>query len=176
MMSNGKKIWRIVLGLGKTWPVKDAKPEGETIPDEPVYAPFVTECVMCRSCELACAVFREKENNPKLARIHLKSRELEWIEGTSDKLVEVAVCRQCPGVPPCMAACPVEAMYRDKKTGAVVIDDRICTRCLKCVDECPYGAIWYNKSANKVLKCDLCGGEPKCLEWCPVQCLRLEKE
>ncbi|UCD58886.1 MAG: 4Fe-4S binding protein, partial [Candidatus Hydrogenedentota bacterium] len=61
--------------------------------------------------------------------------------------------------------CPAEAMSRDERTGAVVIDEQKCTLCLECVGACQYGAI--NVSPDgAVLKCDLCGGTPVCVWYC----------
>jgi Fe-S-cluster-containing hydrogenase component 2 len=43
--------------------------------------------------------------------------------------------------------------------------------CLKCVEACPLDAIFIDKSGNRVLKCDVCNGEPRCVEWCPTNAL-----
>ena len=56
-------------------------------------------------------------------------------------------------------------MSRDERTGAMVIDDDICTQCNECVEACPYGAINVAPDGS-VLKCDLCGGEPTCVLFC----------
>ena len=162
------RISAVTPTLGRTWPVMDAV--GET-----KYEPFVTDCVGCRICMIVCPTVHEKVINPSLARIRVITRELEWIEGSSDKIFERFICRQCPGTSPCMQACPVEAIYREEETGPVLVDDQKCTRCLQCVNACPYDAIWYNKRAGKIIKCDLCGGKPKCVEKCPIKCLKIEK-
>lgn len=138
-------------------------------------AGMLTDCIRCRSCEAACSFWKEGKVNPALSRIRVFPKELEWIMGESANIVEVKVCRQCPGIPPCVLACPVDAIERSPKTGAVIIDDEKCIRCGRCVEECPYDAIWYNKATNKILKCDLCGGQPKCVEWCPVNVLKYVK-
>ena len=148
---------RIEPGLGKTG------------------AGFTTDCVKCMGCVVACSFWREGKVNPKLSRIRIKSHELDWVKGKSDKIVERIVCKQCPGISPCMLACAVEAMTRDENTGAVVIDDKKCTRCKKCIEACPFDAIWYNEEVDKILKCDLCGGVPKCVRWCPIGCLKIVK-
>lgn len=136
---------------------------------------FTTDCTKCISCVIACSFFREGKVNPKLSRIRLRSHELEWVKGKSDQIIERKICKQCPGTSPCMLACPVEAITRDPKTEAVVIDDEKCTRCKKCIEVCPFDAIWFNKEVNKILKCDLCGGDPQCVEWCPINALKYVK-
>jgi Fe-S-cluster-containing dehydrogenase component len=73
-----------------------------------------------------------------------------------------------------MKACPVEgAIFRDQRSGTVLIDQIKCTRCKECIDACPFDAMWFNENKNEVIKCDLCGGEPACTEWCPVGVLNL---
>ncbi len=57
-------------------------------------------------------------------------------------------------------------MYLDKKSGAVVISESKCIRCLACVEACPFGAIHIGPD-REILKCDLCGGEPVCAKYCP---------
>jgi len=146
------------------------------VPGEIEFPRFTTDCTACKGCELICSFFREGKNNPALSRIRIRLTDIEWIKGKADKIVEQKVCKQCPGIPMCMIACPVEgALYRDSETGAVVVNDELCIRCKKCVEACPFEAVWYNERADKILKCDLCGGEPKCVEWCPVECLKFER-
>ena len=50
-----------------------------------------------------------------------------------------------------------------------------CIGCGKCVEACPFDAIWLNKKEGKVFKCDLCNGDPECVKWCPHEALEFEK-
>jgi Fe-S-cluster-containing dehydrogenase component len=69
-------------------------------------------------------------------------------------------------------ACPVEAFHRDEKTGAVLIDDDVCIGCRLCIDECPFGGISIDPDKERVIKCDLCGGDPQCVKYCPTSALQ----
>lgn len=137
--------------------------------------PIPEKCTGCMTCMAICSLFHEGKVSPTLAKIRLKTEEEEWLKGLSNKLWEQQVCRQCAGVPPCMAACPVDALYRDEKLGTVLIDYDVCIECMKCIDACPYHAIWYNGQMTKLLKCDTCSGKPKCVEWCPEEALVYKK-
>lgn len=133
-----------------------------------------TECIRCMSCEAICSFSKERMVNPILSRIRIETKELEWIEGKSKRLVEATVCHQCWPTAECLEACPVEgAMLRDPEHGAVMINETECIRCGQCVDACPFGALWYIKELDRVIKCDLCQGAPRCVEWCPVGVLKL---
>jgi len=138
-------------------------------------------CTGCMTCSAICSLSREGKISPALARIHVKTMEEEWLRGLSDRILKLQVCEQCPGVPPCMSVCPVDALYRDEKKGTVLINYDVCIECKeckeykKCVDACPYGGIWYNEKIERVIKCDTCNGEPKCVEWCPTGALVYEK-
>jgi len=37
-----------------------------------------------------------------------------------------------------------------------------------CTIACPFGTVNYNTDSGKVMKCDLCGGEPACADACPT--------
>ena len=37
-----------------------------------------------------------------------------------------------------------------------------------CTLACPFGTVNYNASTGKVIKCDLCGGNPACADACPT--------
>jgi len=135
-----------------------------------------TDCIRCMGCEAICSFSKEHEVNPELSRIKVEPRELEWIEGKSTKIVTHKICHQCPGITPCMKACPVsDAIRRDSHLGTVLINDSNCTRCGLCIDACPFGAISYDKRNNRIIKCDLCSGDPQCVKWCSVNVLRLER-
>jgi Fe-S-cluster-containing hydrogenase component 2 len=42
-----------------------------------------------------------------------------------------------------------------------------------CQIACPFGAVGYSASERKIVKCDLCGGEPECVTFCPWQAITL---
>jgi Fe-S-cluster-containing hydrogenase component 2 len=40
--------------------------------------------------------------------------------------------------------------------------------CKVCTIACPFGTVNYNQATGKVIKCDLCGGNPACAQACPT--------
>ncbi len=75
------------------------------------------------------------------------------------------ICRHCPE-PKCAEVCPVPgALKEDESTGAYRLDRELCIACKLCVEACPYGAILTGPD-GELLKCDLCGGPPACVEAC----------
>lgn len=116
-------------------------------------------CTGCRICELMCSLKKTGTVNPYRARIKVHS-------SGENGACTLIICRHCK-VPLCQKACPVpEAMYQDVRTGAVIIDEKHCIGCLACVDACPFEAIQIGPDGD-VLKCDLCGGDPVCVKYCP---------
>jgi len=77
-------------------------------------------------------------------------------------------CIQC-GL--CIDVCPSKAISRDNKTQAVVVDREKCSGCGYCVHVCPFGAVTLDPLTNKAVKCDLCGGDPQCVKFCPENAL-----
>ena len=65
----------------------------------------------------------------------------------------------------------VEAITINPTTGAKEISAEVCVGCKVCSIACPYGAINYDADSGVVTKCDLCGGEPMCVEACPTPAL-----
>jgi len=80
------------------------------------------------------------------------------------------VCRQCSHAR-CMAACPNGAMVTRGEDGVVVVDRERCVGCGKCAKACPFDAVKIDKAKKTAIKCDLCGGRPKCVQWCPTSAL-----
>lgn len=120
---------------------------------------FKALCTGCRLCEIVCSLSHAGKVNPYLARVKV-------VHGTSGHSSFPIICRHCKNAP-CKASCPVPgAMVTDDKTGIVSINDDHCIQCLACVDACPFGAIQVGPD-KEILKCDLCGGDPKCARYCP---------
>ena len=42
-----------------------------------------------------------------------------------------------------------------------------------CVQACEHGGITINPESGLAVACDLCGGEPQCVEFCPEEALEL---
>jgi len=117
------------------------------------------KCNNCGDCETACIASRTSLTSPGLSCIRiLKDNEDE------DFFFPIA-CKQCE-TPPCMAACPKEAIFRDDELNRVLIDRRTCVGCGMCVSACPFGAMKLDKQTAKSYKCDLCGGDPECVSVC----------
>jgi Fe-S-cluster-containing dehydrogenase component len=85
------------------------------------------------------------------------------------------VCNHCEN-PPCVEACPVEALTK-RKDGLVFLEDEKCDGCRICLEACPYEAIIFNQEKEKAEKCNLCahridqGLEPFCVICCEGQAI-----
>ena len=116
------------------------------------------KCTGCRLCELVCAVKHDGISNPARSRI----RVMKW---EHEGLYVPMSCQQCEDAP-CMNVCPVKAISKDEKLGAMTIDYDVCIGCRSCVAVCPFGAMSFNVIDKKVFKCDLCEGDPQCVRFC----------
>jgi len=121
-------------------------------------------CVGCRICMLACA--NRRDGQMRSSRIRIIPRE-------SLRSHVVEVCRQCDERR-CVEACPVEAISVNTLTGAVTVDEAVCSGCAECVEACPYDAVAMAGEVARI--CDLCGGDPICVVGCPVGAIVLEEE
>ncbi len=120
------------------------------------------KCVGCCVCEYACSFEKEKAFNPVKSRI--RSVRLT-------PLINMALtCRLCEEAP-CVAACPRDALSQSKETGVIIVDEDKCNGCGWCIEACDYGAIMIHPDKRVVFVCDLCNGNPKCVEWCPEEAL-----
>jgi Fe-S-cluster-containing hydrogenase component 2 len=79
--------------------------------------------------------------------------------------------QQCQDAP-CMVGCPVGAISRNDEENRVEVDYDVCIGCRTCVSVCPFGAMNFNTIDRKVVKCDLCDGDPQCVRFCDVQAIR----
>ncbi len=124
-------------------------------------------CTGCRFCEIVCGFQHEQVCRPAGSWIRVQKDESQGTELP-------VVCRQCDN-PRCAAVCGSGALYRDESSGLVGYDPGRCSGCGACIGACAWGAIWSDPGSGKVLKCDLCGGEPACVRYCPTQTLTYDR-
>ncbi len=116
------------------------------------------KCTGCRDCEIACSLKHACVNNPAKSRI----RVLKWKQ--PDQFLPVS-CQHCDEAP-CLQACPKEAISREDGPRGVVIDYTRCVGCRACFYACPFGAMQFDGDRGRPFKCNLCDGEPLCVEIC----------
>lgn len=122
------------------------------------------KCTGCKICELVCSAVKEDEFNPLLSRI--RTVRLDAILNTS------LACRLCED-PTCVRVCPRKALSQDEVTGRILVDEDKCSGCGWCIEACEFGVIMLPRDKTHIVICDLCGGEPKCIEFCPKEALSL---
>jgi Fe-S-cluster-containing dehydrogenase component len=149
-------------------------------------------CASCRLCEIACAQYHEGDANHNTARNRLIIRPLLHFTGLSAlsanapgwpqslanatyaEFSENHFCRHCPS-PECLDACPENAISVEGSTGARVVDEEKCVGCGECVTACQFEMVRINEETGKAFKCDLCGGDPQCVRWCPTGAITLKR-
>ena len=120
-------------------------------------------CTGCLQCEMACSYEHEGVFNPARSRIkvftfHHEGRFAPY------------TCTQCADAW-CLHACPVDAIVYTADTGAKDVMEARCVGCKMCTIACPFGTVNYNTASGKVIKCDLCGGDPACAKACPTEAI-----
>jgi len=126
-----------------------------------------TLCVGCRTCEIVCSLSHDGQCQPSLSRITVQYDPTK----TLAKFAAMAdVCRQC-NMADCYLACAYDALTLDKATGARIIDPEKCTGCGECFAACPWDKIVKDEETGVYSKCDLCGGDPQCVKYCPADAL-----
>lgn len=124
-------------------------------------------CSGCRLCELACAAHHFQVNNPKKSAIRV------LVTYPHPVVRMPIVCSQCKE-PVCADACPVNALTRTD--GVVELDADLCIACMKCVEACPFGAMYVHADVKHPIKCNMCEGEAQCAAKCPKGAIRLIPE
>jgi Fe-S-cluster-containing dehydrogenase component len=122
------------------------------------------KCTGCGICEAACSFEKEKVFSSNKSRI--KSVRVYPV-------INVAIaCRLCAH-PACVMACPCEALEQSEENGVILTDEDKCDGCGWCIEACEFGTITVHPEKKVAIICDLCDGEPKCVDWCPEEALKL---
>jgi anaerobic carbon-monoxide dehydrogenase iron sulfur subunit len=121
------------------------------------------KCTGCGICELACS--QEKGESSQLqSRIRVVRMK---------PIFNFALaCRSCEDAK-CVKACPEKALSQAEGTGIIMVSDKKCKGCDWCVQACEHGGITIHSDSGLAFACDLCGGEPQCVEFCPEEALEL---
>lgn len=122
----------------------------------------VDKCTGCRLCESICSVNKEGESNPLKSRIYVEEYIMEGMRVPR-------VCINCAD-PKCILACPTKALSKDEVTGWTMLNDDECIQCMACIEACPYGGIRATRD-DRIIKCNLCGGDPECVQVCVTQAI-----
>lgn len=122
---------------------------------------YPDRCTGCKICMLECILNHGNAID--------YSKSLIRIRINKEKVIQVAeACVQCEEAP-CIDACPVGALSKDEELGRIQVDRDICNLCEECVRACPYHGITVSEKDGKIMVCDLCGGDPACVKWCPTK-------
>lgn len=122
------------------------------------------KCVGCGTCEMVCSLVHEGRCSRTLSRIRI-------VRYITDGVNVPVTCSSCEN-PPCEQVCPSGAISKNPITGQAIINENLCIGCRQCIQACPFAHINIDLSRGKVFKCDLCGGEPRCVEFCWTEALQ----
>ena len=114
------------------------------------------KCTGCNSCQVVCSAWNTDSVNLEHSCIRLIPFEKEMFYFPN-------VCAQC-SMAYCELSCPINAISRNKETGALEVNKEKCVGCKTCLLACPLGAISIVDGTSH--KCNLCEGDPKCVASC----------
>ncbi|MGQ9624431.1 MAG: 4Fe-4S dicluster domain-containing protein [Candidatus Bathycorpusculaceae bacterium] len=124
-----------------------------------------SKCTGCSLCEYVCAL---EKNEAFWSPLRSRIRVVRLTPAFNIAMT----CRFCEDAP-CVRACPRDALTQSEENGVIIVNEARCDGCGWCVQACPYGGIAVHPDKPSVLVCDLCNGEPKCVEFCPEEALEL---
>ncbi|MFZ1985041.1 MAG: hydrogenase 2 operon protein HybA [Desulfatitalea sp.] len=142
-----------------------------------------TQCIGCRSCEVAC---KQANNKPAEydadgiwdAPRDLSAKTLTIVELYKGEAKHSFIKRQCMHCvdPACVSGCPTTAMVK-QANGAVTWNAEACVGCRYCQMGCPFNIPKYEFDATygRIVKCELCAnngllekGYTACSKACPA--------
>lgn len=130
------------------------------------------KCSGCRICQLMCSMIHHGSAfNPRKGLIRVEINRTPQANTPISEIDVPNVCLQCEPAP-CAESCTAEAFEWDSRLNTWKINRELCTGCGICVEECQYNMILIDN--DEAMKCDLCGGDPVCVRFCPTGALIFE--
>ena len=141
-----------------------------------------TRCTGCYTCSVACKDWNNIDAGPEN---WMRVIPIEEGKFPNLSLAYLALaCNHCAD-PPCVKACPVNAITKRESDGIVIVDRDTClgkTECgAKCLKVCTWDAPQFSSKENaKMRKCTLCverleqGKQTICVEACPMYALDVD--
>lgn len=135
-----------------------------------------SRCIGCNQCTIVCMQWHDiPPGTVKWMRVY------QWEKGVFPNVrlnMMPVLCYHCEN-PVCIKACPNEAIYKEEKYGAVLVDTEKCTGTRKCWKACPYGVPQFqgDEPSTKMSKCNMCierleqGLTPICVLSCSMRAL-----
>ncbi len=144
----------------------------------------LNKCTGCYNCQITCK--DEHVGNDWTPYTKPQSEGQFWMKvketerGSIPKLkIEwiPILCMHCEKAP-CIAACQDIRAIHKRADGLVMIDQAKCNGCQKCLQACPYGAIYFNADLKVAQKCTMCAhlldqgwAKPRCVSACPTEAM-----
>jgi len=128
-------------------------------------------CTGCMACVVACQDQNDYLDDDTIAFRHVNNLTQGGFS-ESGAIAHSVSCQHCVD-PPCLLACPMQAITRRPEDGTVIVDRDMCVGCYSCELACPIGAPQFPKD-GRMAKCDLCyvrrdnGMSPACVSICPT--------
>lgn len=99
------------------------------------------KCVGCYACHIACL-----DAHHDVEDVDAKSHRT--VKKVVKNQFEKNICPGCAHCGICIKACPVQAIYKDPKTGFVLTDKEKCIGCHACEKVCPKDVIHFDKDGK----------------------------
>ncbi len=124
----------------------------------------ISKCSGCKRCEVNCSFFRTGKTGRSRSRIKvLKVEEIGIDFPVVCQLCKERFCTRCP-----------QGAIQIGDFGQIIVSPTLCDACGVCERLCPIGAIELHEEIPYV--CDLCGGDPRCIQECNLGALTFEPE
>lgn len=129
-----------------------------------------SKCTGCRYCEIACSLRHHNQLNFELSNLTINTK-VTFKEGKMSSSLDfsAAHCIHCDPAP-CQIVCPTGAIQKELD-GRVFLNELKCIGCRSCTFACSLSVAWFDSEAHLSHKCDLCDGEPQCVDVCSVKAI-----
>lgn len=138
-------------------------------------------CTGCSACQIACKDKQNLSQGQNFRQVHAYEGGDFTVTGNVVHHTVYAYwisvsCNHCIDAP-CVTICPSGAMQKRTEDGIVLIDQKRCIGCRRCLAVCPYQAPQFDAADHKMKKCDFCQDllhedkAPACVSACPMRVL-----